>query len=71
MADLGQRQPRSVADVAERLMASYEDGMSAATVSAIVLEARNELEGQVPRGALPELLHRLADQRLAERAAAE
>lgn len=71
MADLGQRPPRSVADVAERLMASYENSMSEATVSAVVLEARNELEGQVPGSAMPELLHRLADQRLAERAAAE
>lgn len=68
MAELGRRAPRSVADVAEQLMASYEDSVSAATVSAVVLQAQAELDGQVPRAAMPELLHRLADQRLAERA---
>lgn len=67
MADAGRRTPCSVADVAERLMACYEDSIPLATVSAVVLEARDELTGQVPDPALPELLHRLAEQRLAAR----
>jgi hypothetical protein len=56
----------SVADVAEDLMSAYDGAVSCATISAVVLDARSELRGQIPEGALPELLHRLADQRLCQ-----
>ena len=54
----------SVADVAEDLMTAFEGSLSCATISTIVLDARTELRGQVPETAIPELLHRLANQRL-------
>ena len=51
-------------------MAAYADSVPLATVSAIVLDANEELAGQVPDGAIPELLHRLAVERLSELVAA-
>jgi hypothetical protein len=59
----------SVADVAESLMAQYECHVPLSVVSSVVLDAHRELDHQVPGDALPEMLHRLADQRLAELAA--
>ena len=53
------------ADVAERLTSDYGGAVSTATVRTVVAEAHRDLAGQVPRGALPELLHRLAGERLA------
>lgn len=60
----------SVADVTERLMVTYENEVPLELVSAVVLEARSNLSGQVPQGALPELLYRLAGQRLSHLAGA-
>lgn len=54
----------SVADVAESLMDQFARSISPATVSGIVLAAQRDLVGQVPVGALPELIHRLAEERL-------
>lgn len=59
----------SVADIAETLMAAYEGDLSYRTVTTTVLDARNQMAGQVPRAALPELIYRLADHRLAQLAA--
>lgn len=60
----------TVADVAERLMASYQDSLPCSAVSSVVLTARDQLLGQVPGAAFPELLYRLADYRLAQIATA-
>ncbi len=55
----------SVADEVELLMQEYADAVGPAQVSATFQQARRELEGQIPPGAFPELVHRLAEQRLA------
>ena len=60
------RTPGSVADIAEELMVAYAHSVPLATVSAIVRDANKDLAGQVPDGAIPELLHRLAVERLSE-----
>jgi len=52
-----------VADVAERLMAEFEDRLSLGLISGVVVSAWHELSG-VPETALPELVERLARQRL-------
>ncbi len=54
----------SYADALERLFAVYEDRHTFAVIENVVLECRRHLAGQTPPGALPELLDRLARQRL-------
>jgi len=54
----------AIADITERLMNDHADTVPLATVSSVVLEAWRELSGQVPAAAIPELLYRLAEQRL-------
>ena len=45
-------------------MAQYEPDLPLQQVSAVVIGAHRELDRQVPAAALPELLHRLAHERL-------
>lgn len=52
-----------VVDVTERLMAEFEDRLGLAVISRVVNGARRDLAG-TPAGALPELVERLARQRL-------
>lgn len=59
----------AVADVAESLMAEYENRVPLTIVSSVVIDAHRELDHQIPGGAMPEMLHRLAGQRLSELAA--
>jgi len=54
----------SLADVTEVLMGEYREYLSLAAVSDVVLAAHRDLHGQVPDDAHPELLYRLARQRL-------
>jgi len=54
----------SYADSLERLFAAYEDRHTFAVIENVVTECRTQLSGQPPPGALPELLDRLARQRL-------
>jgi hypothetical protein len=53
------------ADVTERLLAEFDGELDSAVVAAVVLDCRAELAA-VPAGALPELLERLARERLRE-----
>lgn len=53
------------AEVAQQLTSDYSGEVPKSTVRTIVAGADADLAGQVPRGALPELLHRLAGERLA------
>lgn len=50
--------------VVERLVAEFADLRPRAVVEAEVAEADRELRGQVPEGAMAELLHRLVAARL-------
>ena len=68
-ADATGAQRESVADVAESLMAEYEARVPLAVVSSVVIDAHRELDHQIPGGAMPEMLHRLAALRLSELAA--
>ncbi len=52
-----------VVDVAERLMAEFEDRLGLPQITQVVRDCRRDLEG-TPDGALPELVERLARQRL-------
>lgn len=52
-----------VIDVTERLMAEFEDRLELNVISRVVSGCRRDLEG-TPNGPLPELLERLARQRL-------
>lgn len=65
----GGRSPRTagdtVADVIERLMAEFEDRLELDVISRVVLGCRADLNCS-PAAALPELMERLARQRLAE-----
>ena len=54
----------SYADALERLFADYEDRHTFAVIQNVVVECRTQLAGQTPPSALPELLDRLARQRL-------
>lgn len=54
---------RSVAEAAERLVAEFGDRRSVSTICRTVLACRHDLEG-APVPALPELVERLARQRL-------
>ncbi len=53
----------AVADVTERLMAEFEDRLDLATISRVVSAARHDLR-TVPPGSVPEMVERLARQRL-------
>ena len=55
----------SLADITERLMIEFGDRIQVSTISEIVLECRHDLQGS-PVLALPELVERLARQRLLE-----
>lgn len=61
--------PASTADVAESLMREYEMRLPLTTISAVVREAGADLSGQTSTASLPELLHRLAHERLEEQLA--
>ncbi len=52
-----------VIDVTERLMAEFEDRLGLQVISGVVNACRRDLQG-TPSGPLPELLERLARQRL-------
>ena len=52
-----------VIDVTERLMAEFEDRLALNAITAVVSSCRRDLQG-TPTGPLPELLERLARQRL-------
>lgn len=54
-----------VVDVTERLMAEFEDRLPLNVISGVVNACRHDLQG-TPTGPLPELLDRLARQRLAD-----
>lgn len=56
--------------VADRLVAEFAGAVPPVVVRAVVEDAAAELRGQVPPGGLQEMLHRLAGQRLRERAGA-
>lgn len=66
MTDRAPDADRSLADVAERLMAEFDGRCSPAAVSAVVLEAAHDLAG-TPTGAQHELVERSARQRLLDR----
>jgi hypothetical protein len=55
----------SLAGITERLMIEFGDRIQVSTISEIVLECRHDLQGS-PVLALPELVERLARQRLLE-----
>ena len=54
-----------VIDVTERLMAEFEDRLGLQLVSGVVSACRRDLQG-TPSGPMPELLERLARQRLTD-----
>jgi len=54
----------SYADTLERLFAAYEDRHTFAVIEDVATQCRTQLTGQSPPGAYPELLERLARQRL-------
>jgi hypothetical protein len=55
-------------DLVERQVAEFSRTLSRAVVEAEVERAERELRGQVPPGALEEMLHRLVRCRLRQRA---
>jgi len=54
----------SVDGVAQQLMAEFDGILPKRQVAGTVLQAVADLDGQVPPGALPQMLHQLAQQRL-------
>ena len=52
-----------VIDVTERLMAEFEDRLGLQVITGVVNACRRDLQG-TPSGPMPELLERLARQRL-------
>jgi hypothetical protein len=58
----------SIVDVTERLFAEFEPRLPLTTIVAVVRECRHELD-TAPSPALPELIERLAQQRLTDLAA--
>lgn len=54
----------SVAEVAETLVTEFQGEVLSPLVVTVVERAQADLTGQVPPGALPEMLERLARQRL-------
>ena len=57
----------TLVDVVERLMAEFEDRLSLPVIAQVVSGCRRDLAG-TPETALPEMVERLARQRLLERA---
>jgi hypothetical protein len=57
-------------EVARRLTVEFDGVLPRVAVEAEVEAAEPELRGQVPPGSLDEMVHRLAGQRLRERAGA-
>ena len=55
----------SYCDVTERLFGEFERVHPLPVIAAVVRQCRNDLEGSPP-GALPEVLERLASQRLSD-----
>ncbi|MDQ1501993.1 MAG: hypothetical protein QOK10_2194 [Pseudonocardiales bacterium] len=55
----------SYADVVERLLEDYHDRLSLHEITAVVAGCRRDLAG-APKGALAELIERLARQRISE-----
>jgi hypothetical protein len=55
---------QTLADVAERLMATYEQVVPFATVSAIVCECRSQLLDVAHHSKLPMMVHHIASARL-------
>ncbi len=60
----------NVVDVTERLMAEFEDRLDLKRITDVVRTCRQELDG-TPTGALPELVERLARQRLLDLTSAD
>lgn len=58
-----------VIDVTERLMAEFEDRLGLQVITGVVNACRRDLQG-TPSGPMPELLERLARQRLLDVVAA-
>jgi hypothetical protein len=56
--------PRTIADVAERLMAAYERSLPLSTISRIVCELHRQFADRGTHDGLPALVHRVADERL-------
>jgi hypothetical protein len=56
-------EPVSVADVVERLFTDFESDLTLPAIHAVVRQCRRDLDS-IPATALPELLERLARQRL-------
>ncbi len=52
------------AGIADRLMAEFRRALPLSLISQVVLRARDELSGQIPDGAFPEMLERLSRTRL-------
>lgn len=59
-----QRSDRYVMQVTNELAAEFSGVLSRPIVTTTVLDARNDLEGQIVPEALGEMLHRLAHHRL-------
>jgi hypothetical protein len=64
--DVLSRDCAGVDRVGDQLAREFAGAVAADVVEQVVRTARSNLEGDVPDGALPELLHRLAKQRLVD-----
>lgn len=53
-----------IADVSQRMIIEYGSELPETTVTTVVLDASNDLAGQIPATALAEMLERLARYRL-------
>ena len=62
----GSADPQTLADAAERLMATYERWLPLATVSAVIVECRRQLSqmAKVTHQPFPVLVYRAANDRL-------
>lgn len=58
----------SFPDLLERLFAAFEQRHTLAVIENVTRQCDSELNGQTPPGAQPELLERLAHQRLTDMA---
>ncbi len=56
----------SYCDVTERLFAEFEQVHPLPVIAGVVRRCRQDLDGNAPREALPEMLERLARQRLSD-----
>lgn len=56
----------SYADLVERLFEAFEDRHTLSVIEDVAGRCRTELAGQTPSGAQPELVERLARQRLTD-----